>query len=421
MANFSSNGNFLSRWKNYPQAGGLPSEVKDKVNWGRVAIEVLLYFSLVSRIFGHQLGVLRIPQLSGAMIVGAAVACVVIMISQREPFPVTLVFAVLINFIANVHDFYFIEKFTRQLTYWVCFLLMACYIVRDRRAAFRFACFLGGAVLLSVVMGATFVGIEEGQVRLALEGDVAGSMFANPNALAQVAYVTATALLFISLRAKLLSRLVCWVMALSLGAVVLLTLSRQGLFLLALGVFFFLLASLKGWKGKLGLVVFVVLIGASTVIFSDQVADIVRGYEYRLNLESGRLFFWETAFHDMKETLIAGKGYFGGYTSTGFKPHNTFLWLHLAYGGICAWLYVSWLGYLIFKTWDKVRSKNVAWEVKMEMLAFLSLFLFGQIVTIFAPGNLGYILGVALLEKRMIPHDKLEIPAHSSLEPQGTV
>lgn len=385
------------------------SYIENRINLGRNLVEGLLYFSLICRIFGNQLGVLNFTGLSGAIIVSSVVVCIVVMISQRQEFPISLVFALMINFMASITDLFLIDLITREMVYWMSALLMACFIVRDQRAALRFEWFLAFTIFLTVAIGGEFLGEAQGFRRMALKGSEVGSMFANSNDLAQLASMVAIALLFSSFKLKALGKMLCWAGALALSGMVLLTLSRQGLFLLGVGFVLFLLASAKGPGGKVGPIVLVALALLASIVYADDVARIVSGYEYRLGLSSDRVSYWRTAPQDMMGTLISGSGTYGGFTTSGMKPHNTFLWLHLAYGGLCAWTYVAWLGWLSLKTMQLVLGPDAEWRIKMEVLAMFSLFFMAQFVTVFAPSNYGYILGIALLERQFSLAKKNEI------------
>ncbi|MBN1141394.1 MAG: hypothetical protein JXB25_06325 [Deltaproteobacteria bacterium] len=371
---------------------------EEQTSWGRLCIEFLLCFAIAGRVFGYQIGILNVLGLSGAIIAASGFACFVIMLARREPLPISLLFAVIINGIANLTDLYHIGLFNRDLIYWTSFLLMACYIVRNKWAAWRFGCFLAATVLISVVLSGSFLGTSGGFERLALSGRGVGQMFANANDLAQLALVVGVALLFSSLRLGLVAKLICWGTFLALSAVVLLTLSRQGLFMLGCGFIFFLLASLKG-KGKIGVIALAFLALALAGLNSERLENIVSGYEYRLSLPSARVAYWESAPREMMDTLISGRGTFDSFTAEGIKPHSTFLWLHLAYGGPCAWIYAGWILYLMVKTIQLVFGREAEWTVRMEVAAMFSLFFLAQFTTVFAPGNYGFILAVATLER----------------------
>ncbi|MBE0575230.1 MAG: hypothetical protein IH613_04950 [Desulfuromonadales bacterium] len=366
-----------------------------------IGIEFLLYFSMTCRVFGAQFGILNIYGLSGAIILASAVLAFVIMIFRHESIPVSVYFALIISIIANITDLYFYELFNRNMVYWLSFLMMACFITRNDAALFRFIVFLSTCVLISVYLGGQWFDIELGHTRLGLTGNAAGSMFANPNALAQFAALTSTALLFYSIRCRLATKLFCLVLAVSLSSIVLMTLSRTGLLMFGLGLFCYIVALLIGRKGGIDLLILALLAFVAITVFAVQFDNITTGYYYRMQTESDRITYWQSASEDMLDTLFSGQGSYAGFTSTGIKPHNTFLWLHLAFGGFCAWFYVGWLAWLGCATF-KCMFLNVLSPVeKLELGAFFIMFLMVQFVAIFAPANFGFILGIAIIEKHL--------------------
>lgn len=364
-----------------------------------ICVEVLLYFSMACRIFGAQFGVLNILGLSGAIILASAAFSFIVMFYRHDKIPASIYFALIINIIANITDLYMYELFSRNMVYWLSFLIMACFVVKNNRSYFRFIIFLASSVLLSVYLGSQLFSHEFGISRLGLAEDTAGSMFANPNALAQVAAVTAIAILFYSLRCNFAMKLFSLAIAISLSTIVLLTISRTGLVMFGLGLLFYSFAILFGRKGMGDLLIIALLTIAVTTVFATQFDNIVTGYIYRLHEESDRITYWQSAPHDMLATFFSGQGSYDGYTSGGIKPHNTFLWLHLAFGGFCAWIYVGWLAWLVGATFRCVLLDTLNFVEKMELLAFCSMFLAVQFVAIFAPANFGFILGIAIVEK----------------------
>lgn len=388
-------------------------------NWGRIFIEILFYLSITARVFGQQLGVIDITGLSGAIIVASGFVCMVVMISHQEHFPPSLIFVLLINLIANTTDLFYVGLFTRDMLYWMSILLMACYIVRDFQAALRLQFFLTLTVFFSIYIGAEFIGQAQGYKRMALRADIVGSMFADPNDLSQLSLMTATALLFSSLCVKSVIKVLCWGGAIALSIVVLLTLSRQGLFMLGAGWALFLLTITLKQGNKISLIALIVLVLAVSGLFIDELASIIKGYEYRLGLSSDRIIYWKTAPQDMMNTLFSGNGTFNSFSSVGIKPHSSFLWLHFAYGGLCAWTFVAWLIYLAIKTLMVMSGEQTELSVKIEIFTMFSLFFLGQFTTVFAAGNYGFILGVALME-RQFHRANNDVPVAGMASPQTT-
>jgi hypothetical protein len=105
----------------------------------------------------------------------------------------------------------------------------------------------------------------------------------------------------------------------------------------------------------------------------------------------------------MRDTFIFGKGSSrnNAVTAKGLQPHNTFLWLHVAYGGVCAWTYVVWIIFITWKIGSLFGVQGGETGRKIEILTFLVLFLFPHFVNVFALGHYGNILALAILEKSL--------------------
>jgi hypothetical protein len=384
----------------------------NKETLGRICVEVLLYISILCRAFGWQLGILKIERLSGAIIIISGLVCLGIIIYKREHIPRSIFFAFIIGLLAYLSELIslglgklLVSLGPVNMLFWMSTLLMACYVVRNDRAALRFALFLAGCVFFAVSIGGTTTGVGgyTEYWRLRLERGEVATMFANANALAQVCYMVVIALLFFSLRCTKVIKAICWICALGLSVIVLMTLSRQGLILLGLGIFFYLTAVMVGKGGKIGLILLLVLAIMVASKYMNELMTIKQAYGYRFGIPSGRFEFWLTAPHDMMDTLIIGKGTSLARTSQGLQPHNTFLWLHLAYGGLCAWIYAAWIFWLSVKVWQLFWFRKIEWRLKMEVTAMFTIFFLCQLTGVFAPGNYGIILATAIVEKYITP------------------
>lgn len=369
------------------------------VSKDKILVEVLLYLAIGLRVFGDKLGIFSVPGLSGAIILFAGVVCFLVLIVKKEPLPVSVCFAFVLNLFANAVDLMQTGVLANEMLFWLSLLLMACYVVRDDRATLRFVFFVALVVLVAVLQSSIFLGETHGIKRLALSDKGGASVFANSNSLAQVSYVTAIVLLFAALRCRKFLMLACILVAAMLSTITLLTLSRQGLILLGIGLFIYLVALLMNRVVNIFLILLAFAVIGIGLTYSGVIDDIKKGYEYRLAQGSGRTEYLETAPKDMLETLMSGQGSQKGYSSVGIKPHNTFLWLHLAFGGVCALVYAVWLFWLSLKTWSLLQFGKIEKIAKYEVFALFLLFVLGQFTTIFAPGNYGYILGIALIEK----------------------
>lgn len=375
----------------------------------RVTVEILLYLSIATRLFGNEFGVLSVEGLSGALILASGFITFVIFIARQESLPVSVLFAVLISLIATVVDLYRVDLLPRNMLFWTSILLMMCYVVRDEAGHLRCTLFLAACVFLSVVIGGTFFAGMNGVQRLGLAPGKVASMFANPNDLAQIAMITAVALLFLSFRFNRWISVFCIMIALGLSSVVLLTLSRQGLILLTGSLCAYLTLALFT-RGRKTEAIFLVLIAIGFVIvFRTEIMNIAEGYLFRLGLESSRVEYWRTAPHDLRETLMAGYGTQNAYTLEGLQPHSAFLWLHLAYGGFCAMVYIAWIFWLASRTNSLAFSHKLPGILRTEGLILFLIFFALQFTSVFAPYNYGCILAVATLEKSFAKKEKFNV------------
>lgn len=383
---------------------GTPSTVvaQQAVDWGRALVECLFYASIGSRVFAKQLGILQFTGLSGAMILSSAIVCLLIMFVRHKKIPVSIYFALLINVFAIITDLVWLGLFNREMIFWLSALLMACFIVRDEGAISRVLLFLGVCVGGALASGAEFAAERVGIMRLYLSKEGAGAMFANSNDLAQISCITAVILLFQCINRPLLMKLLLYAAALGLAGVTLLTLSRQGLLFLGFGFLLYCIALLLKYKRSFELIIITVAITAFTFYNLENLAEIINGYNYRFAQSSGRTDYWMTAPRDMQRSFLAGFSSDNAYSFDGSLPHSTFLWLHIAFGGACAWIYALWVAFLGWQTSQFVLGNYSSWPIRIETLTIFLMFLAAQFTTVFAPGNYAFILCVAILERRFV-------------------
>jgi hypothetical protein len=370
-----------------------------------LCVEFLLYISIGCRVFASQIGILHLQGLSGGIIVLSGVVCVITMIIRREIFPFSFWFILVISVLALCSELYamgdnfIMNAGPKNNLYVMSWTLMACYIVRNNRAYLRFTIFLSLCVFVAVDLGskASDVGAQTGYSRLTLAG--VATMFQNANELAVVSCVTAIALLFYSLRSKKIISFICITIALVVIIIDLKTVSRQGLIILTFGVMLYSLAVIVYRKGKTGFVILIFISLLTVVKFSLETSTIMGAYEYRLNKPSGRTYYFRTAMQDMGDTLILGKGSVKAVTVERIQTHNTFLWIHLAYGGLCAWTYILWLLQISWKSIRLLCEQQSKKRNGIEIITFLGMFLAPQLVAPFALDNFGVILALAILEK----------------------
>ncbi|MDZ4186086.1 MAG: O-antigen ligase family protein [Desulfuromonadales bacterium] len=373
------------------------------VDWGRIIVECLFYLSIGSRVFAPQLGLLRFTGLSGAMILASATICLLIIRARHEGIPTSIYFALFINIFAVITDLVWLSTLNRDMIFWLSALLMACFIFRDERAISRGLLFIGACVAGALTFNAVFAAEKLGIMRLYLNKDGAGAMFANSNDLAQIACVTAVILLFRGISRPLVTKLVLYAAALGLAGVTLLTLSRQGIVFLVVGFVLYFIALLLKRNRSFELIIITAAIAVFTFYNMDSLTEVINGYAYRFTQDSGRTNYWMTALRDMKNSLLAGHSSINAYSFDGSLPHSTFLWLHLAFGGVCAWIYALWVAYLGWQTSRFVLGHgHGSWPIRIETLTIFLMFLAAQFTTVFAPGNYAFILCVAILEGRFI-------------------
>ncbi|GEM_PF-6212671 len=370
------------------------------VDWGRIVVECLFYLAIGSRVFAPQLGLLRFTGLSGAMILASATICLLVMLSRHEKIPASVYFALSINVIALITDLVWLDTLNRDMIFWLSALLMACFIFREEQAISRGLIFIGACVAGALSFNAVYSAEKIGIMRLYLNKEGAGSMFANANDLAQIAGVTAVILLFQGISRPFMTKLIHYAAALGLAGVTLLTLSRQGVVILGAGFLLYFAALLFKRGRSLELIIIAAAIAGFTLYNIENLTEIINGYTYRFTQSSGRTNYWMTAPRDMQSSFLAGFSSINAYSFDGSLPHSTFLWLHLAFGGVCAWIYALWVTYLGWQTSRFIFGYGNSWPLRIETMTIFLMFLAAQFTTVFAPGNYAFILCVAILESR---------------------
>lgn len=366
----------------------------------RLLIEGLLWVAIASRIFINQLGILNLAGLSGAIIISAGAFCLLVMIINGERIPISVWFALGVSSIANLTDLVITGLFARDLTFWLCLLLLACYVFRNANAALRLSFFMAGCIFLSIAIGGNYYSVSKGFSRLGLEPGKVGTMFSNPNDLAQIACLTLAALLFLSIGHRLIVVGLALITSLGLSAIVLLTLSRQGLIMLLIIFTFYAIISINKKNLLVFAIIFSLIILANIdVQMTSKISEIYDGYIFRWTLDSDRVDYWKTSVNDINETIFSGRGTFSGYNSDGVLPHSAFLWIHIAYGGICSLLYASWIIWLSFKIFKLIFDKTISLEEKSAAASVFIVFFSAQFTSFFAAGNYGFIIGIALIER----------------------
>jgi hypothetical protein len=133
-------------------------------------------------------------------------------------------------------------------------------------------------------------------------------------------------------------------------------------------------------------------------------------YKERQFQDTGRRATWRAVGRDLKNTLILGHGqYFAQVRGTGIKPHNTFLYLHLSYGGIYAWVYLSWIIILGVRMIRMVLLGEYPFRQKMELAGILAVALGCQMMDNLGIVNYAVIFGMSLSDNYLRPFSRRNI------------
>lgn len=410
-----------------PKAAQKPLVFDEQMDIGRFIVEVMLYLSIICRAFAEPLGILRFQGLSGAIITLSGMTCLMIMMMKRQKLPVSVYFAFAINVTANISQVLAVGQppifgdFLRALLFWMYHLLMMCYIVRNNKASYRAAFVLGLMAIIAVVTSGeiTITGTVSTRVeRLELQG--LGSMFANANDLAYLVAILSIVLLFFSLRCSKVFKIFFWLLALILAVILFKTISRGATFFYVISIFTFLLATVLGRGGKLSLFLIILLALFAMSRFAYQTTELKEAYRTRVYRHSERMDTWKAMPYDIKNTLIFGRGPSRARTlhGTGVSPHNTFFWLHLAYGGICAWVYLWWIGLLCLRGRRMLFSRELAFRQKLEVVGIFSMAMGCQILANFGPSNYAVVFAMAIVDKFTSPFSKKQIVHRNSIASQ---
>ena len=281
---------------------------------------------------------------------------------------------------------------------------MICYAARSAQAPVRFAFFFAFCVFLASAIGYQYNGVGNWTpyARMGLRGEEVASAFANPNGLAVTCYSSAAVLLFYSLRSRKFMTLVSVCVALVLAVITVKTVSRQGFIFLLFCFAMYSFEAFANKKKKLGFWCFVLLAAYLAFHYVAAYSDLKGAYQYRFSRPSTRTEYFATAIQDMGDTLFTGKGGDRSLTSKGIEPHFTFLYLHLGYGGICAWIYALWMCFLVWKAASILLARGPTMDSRVEIATFFCLFLGAQFASPFAPLDYGNMIALAIMERNFL-------------------
>ena len=393
----------------------------------RKIAELFTYVPIVIAAFVTQLGIVQIPKLGGAiqMACGAMVIGIIILTGTRPT--LTIWCALLLNLFATMSQMVgqgelpLVGGGLPGLMFWFLNLLGAWYVVQNRSAERRMIIFYMGLLVLLTFVGGAYQKTHKVE-RLMLEG-VGGGM-ANPNTIAYMAGIFSIAALFWSLRCKAALRPVLWALAFLLFVMLLRTVSRTGIVLFAVGFMFFLVSAFAGKGMRSSGVLFIgfALIAGSQLTYF--IADQLIFFEKRMELKTaeGRLGIYQTqTLTDLAGTVIIGKGPDDAQlTSTGIQAHNTFVFVHMCWGGITAYIYAAWLIILGMRVYRMAMSKEVPMDLRMQVVAYYFMALGGEFTNNINFYTYSSVFAFAVVEKYSVAFSRKRIAErrhHTPFEP----
>jgi len=332
--------------------------------------------------------------------------CFVILMVQRERLPASIWFALAMNVGANLSqtmrgEMPIVGAGLNFLFLWMCQLLVVCYLVRNDACRKRILVFLAVMILICTVFFGQATGAY-GQRRLGLEKQAVGGTMANANDLAHTAAPLALAILFWSLRAARSARPWLWALGLAMLVVVVRTVSRGGIISTGCGLTVLAVTILLGRGARLGGILMVLFGALALSQLAFLVSDPWSLFEKRMGQKSERLAVYNRqTWEDLAETMVLGRGTQMSYVrAAGIHAHNTYINIHLTYGGITAIPYLVWVGYLGWRTARFLMRREAApLTLRMELLCLFGMALAAQLLSNLGIVFLSSVYAVAVIEK----------------------
>lgn len=384
-----------------------PFGLERPATFPRVLIEVLYCLCVLNSAFLYRFGLHQIPYLAGGIVTVSGLLCIAIYAFSPEKFPLTFWASCVMWLAANVSQVIgngqmpIIANGLNLMLFFVCQQMMVYYICQNRGARKRLLIYMASLAILLIGIAGEEMG--SGKVKRLAVGETYG-LLANSNGAAYICSFLSVALLFWSLRAVKISRPFLWVMAAALAIVTVRTLSRTGVLVLVLGFGMLVLAILSARGARLGGVVFLVVaaVGASQLAFT--VAEsfyMLReriGGDYSSTMSRLNLYDMRTIM-DLLSTTPFGRGPDQAImTSTGITAHNTFVYMHMAYGAITAWPLVIWQIILGIRVFRMARASDYPMDTRLMVVAF-----YGMVLAEYLTNNMAFLeisafYGTAMVE-----------------------
>ncbi len=376
----------------------------------RKFVEGCLYVSVLNSLFVQTTGAWQIPYFGAGVVIVTAIACFAIFLGQGERFPLSVWFAAAINIGATISqaaqgEMPIVGTGLTFLFLWACQLYVMCYLVRNGATQKRIMLFFSLLILVAAWQLGDLRRV--GATRLFLDRQRIGGGIANANDLAHTAGLFALAVLFWSLRATRAARPALWAIGLSLITVVLLTVSRGGIVSMVVGLTTLAPAILLGRGRRVGGIVMLVFGVMALSQLGYFVADAWSAFGMRMEQKSERaaLYSWTTV-EDLWRTKLLGAGTdrnFSKSTAMGTHAHNTFVNVHLQFGGITAWPYLIWILLLCWRVFRFTFRRDIPMDLRMECVGLLWMMLLAHLFSNFGFVFLSSMYGTAVIEKYTVP------------------
>jgi hypothetical protein len=379
--------------------------------------EGLFYFVIIATTFPQfSLGLRGIPFALGGLVVVSGLLGLYLLKAEGRRLPTSVWFAILINIMVNLSQVLhgvmpILGEGLRPYTHWFARLTLMCYLVQNHNAGKRVLVFLA-LVTVAVVVSSGGVGNIEQSERLHLKemSENVNSAFANANALAYMTSITTVALLFWSLRSSKMIRPVLWGLSGFLVLILFMTVSRGGILVFACGMAVLMLTVMTSRGVRAG-GMFMVIAGVLGVMyFGHYLITHMEMLTERLGEHSVRQDVYSlSTLKQMFGTLLIGQGVGTKVQSAGVIAHNSFISMHLYFGGIAAWLYLIWLMTLGVRIIQLKRFGEIPKDYFFMLLALYGMSLGCQFFT--NQGHMSYavIYAVAMIERYTCIYSKKNI------------
>ena len=415
-------------------------EVDNPQTVPRLIIEALFYVVTLITTFPNFMGLSQITFALGGSVMFVGFLALLLMLSDRQEFMISIRFVLVIVIGVNISQFIvsgvmpFIGTGSKNFSHWIANLITVCFLVQNTGARKRLLLFYATLVILVVFRGGAMAfaaGTEA--IRLDLKEQAFATVFSNSNALSYISGMLAVSCLFWSLRAKKIIRPVLWLAAILLAVILFRAASRGGVIIFLFGIMMIGVVIMFNRGTRMGGIVMIILAFVLIAQFGYILASHFELIGERMGQRSSRADVYDIrTLGQMGETLLLGQGPGTKIRHVGILSHNSFISMHLYYGGITAWVYLTWLIVLAIRIYRMMRSKDYLFDTRMFVFTLFMMCIFTQILS-----NQGYmaftvVYPIAIVEvytsaysrrkinERYRSHSYIEQEEHQeSLEGQG--